>query len=58
MSPLHVATLTVKTLLLHTAAGVDYKNALELCRRYQEHLGESAKIVSNEQVNILLKTHI
>ncbi len=30
--------------------GVDYKYILRMCQRYQEHLGEAAKIVSHEQV--------
>jgi len=31
--------------------GVHYREIMSLCIRYQEHLSESAKVVSTEQVN-------
>ena len=31
--------------------GIGYKGVLDMCQRFQLHLGESAKIVSSEQVS-------
>ena len=33
--------------------GIGYRMVLDMCKRFQFHLGESAKIVSSEQVRAI-----
>ena len=38
--------------------GIGYRPVLELCQRFQYHIGESAKIVSSEQVCLCVCVHV